>query len=297
MTAVLKVKDDGAWRTVVEPYVNVDGTWKTVHNIWIKHGDTWRLSHKTAVGRYSAGTTITDTGTSGVGLSGSYTVPTGVRYLRVTVIGGGGKGGGGARTGGQGGVYDYYTCPGGSWSSTSTSTIATGGAGGYGGLVDCTIEVIPGETYNWFGGTNGTGGGWGGGILTLAPNIHYQPQTSVGSSSTGSVGYSGGFTRFTGNSATLDAGSGTGGAGGGVTVSSSCSTLLGLGSTPYYGYVVTATNPGRSGTSGNSISATNLITTHTNGNSGTGGGAGGGGDAVGSNGTTGSVSIIPYGDN
>jgi len=295
MGATLKVKDDGAWRTVLEPYVKVDGTWKTVHNIWIKHGGTWRLAHKTALGRYSAGSTITSTDPgSGGYLSGSYTVPAGVRYLKVTVIGGSGRGGGGARTGGQGGVYDYYTCPGGSYSSTRSTSIATGGAGGHGGIVECTFEVIPGETYTWSGGSGAIGGGISGGILTLAPHIGYQPQTSVGTSKSGHAGYSGGAVSFSGGSATIVPGGGTGGAGGSITITSSCVGLANP-ALPFYGYVIPVTSPGRSGTSANQISATNLISTTTNGIHYTGGGAGGVGNAGGSDGANGSVSIIPYG--
>ena len=289
MAAVLKVKDGGSWRTVVEPYIKVDDTWKTVHNIWIKHGGTWRLSHKTAVGRYNEGSATT------YGNSGSYTVPAGVRYLQVTVIGGGGKGAGGVKTGPIAGVYDHYTCPGGSFSTSSTSTSATGGAGGHGGLVDCTFEVIPGETYTWSGGSGATSGGGLGTDMTLAPHIGYGSQTAVSTSSSSSIGSAGGSLTFSGGSATIVAGGGIGGAVGVVTVTSSCSTTI--FSTAYYGYVVTATNPGRSGTNSNSISATNLISTLVNGTASSGGGVGGSGNAAGTNGSNGSVEIIPYGKN
>ena len=166
MGTSLKVKVDGSWETVVEPYIKVDDEWKTVHNVWIKHGGDWELSHKTAIGRYSQ---ITNTDLIGMGNTGTYTVPAGVRYLQVKVNGASGGGGGTIRTGGDGQAGGHWNCVDGAWSPTKYFVTPKSGDGAKGGLVDVKFEVTPGDTYTWSGGVKGTGGGdWGSMELTLS---------------------------------------------------------------------------------------------------------------------------------
>tara|TARA_R110002020_G_scaffold26817_6_gene86707 strand:+ start:4965 stop:5843 length:879 start_codon:yes stop_codon:yes gene_type:complete len=292
MTAVLKVNDSGTWRTVVEPYVNVDGTWKTVHNISIKHGGTWRLAHKTAFGRYSL---ITDESllnmtneSAGGSVSGSYTVATGVRYLKVSITGGGGQGGGSVQANGTLTGGKHWRCPIGSTNGTEE---AYGGQGGHAGHLNITFEVIPGETYTWSGGVGGYQGGGNSGPLTLPATGTISP---VSTTKSGGTGQSGSALSFTGSSGTLSAGGGLGGSPGVVTVNANCTNAL-LG----HGYNVTATSPSQTAQDANSISATNLIATTTNGVASSGGGAGSGNvgvsPAAGYSGSNGTVSIWQYG--
>tara|TARA_R110002020_G_scaffold10690_1_gene40716 strand:+ start:1939 stop:2823 length:885 start_codon:yes stop_codon:yes gene_type:complete len=293
MTAVLKVKDDGAWRTVVEPYVNVDGTWKTVHNISVKHGDTWRLAHKTAIDRYSL---IADNSLLNMTGSGSYTVATGVRYLQVSLSGGAGQGGGSVRSGGNGLAGGHYTC-GSSVQTPTTTDYGYGGLGGNAGNVNVKFEVIPGETYTWSGGKGGYVGGGNATPMELPYNSGQGSISSVGTTKSGGAGHAGTALTFTGTSGTLSAGGGLGGTPGQVTVSANCS-VESFGVT-LYGYNVSASSPSQAGTSSNSISATNLVQTITNGTASSGGGAGSGNvdpsGASGSNGSDGTISIWQYG--
>jgi hypothetical protein len=291
MTAVLKVKDDGSWRTVVEPYANVGGTWKTVHNISIKHGDSWRLAHKTGIGQYVL---VDDSSLIDMITADSYTVAEGVRYLRVQLTAGSGRGGGSSSS------ASGYVCHNGVRSNPGAgghlnNNSSVGGAGGHGGLVDVKFEVIPGETYSWDSGfTGGTSGGAAGGHLNLG-TYSFSPPDAVGTAISGTAGGNGATLTFTGPSTTISAGGGLGGNPGICTVSVRCTD------NNLYGYTMAMTNPSRSGHIANSISTTNLVETVTDGGASSGGGDGspatypGGGS--GSNGGAGKISIWQYGKN
>jgi hypothetical protein len=291
MAAVLKVKDDGAWRTVIEPYAKVDGIWKTVHNISIKHGGSWRLAHKTGIDQYVL---VDDSSLIDMTTADSYTVAEGVRYLRVQLTAGSGRGGGSSSS------ASGYVCQSGALSdafgTTYNNNVSVGGAGGHGGLVDVRFEVIPGEVYSWSGLSGGTGGGSAGGHLnlytySLAPDyVNNPPGTAI----SGAAGGNGDTLTFTGPSTTISAGGGLGGNPGVLTVSERCGTTV-------LGYVMSITNPSRTGHIANSITTTNLVETVTNGGASSGGGGGGAatwtGGGSGSNGGAGKISIWQYGKN
>ena len=296
MAAVLKVKDDGSWRTVVEPYAKVDGIWKTVHNISIKHGDAWRLAHKTGIDQYVL---VDDSSLIDMTTADSYTVAEGVRYLRVQLTAGSGRGGGSSST------ASGYLCdssgnrvdPDYTYAIGINNNSSLGGAGGHGGLVDVRFEVIPGETYSWSGFSGGTSGGAAGGhrdlmTSTVAWNYVASPP---GTAISGTAGGNGDTLTFTGpGSTTISAGGGLGGNPGICTVTGRCGVTN-------VGYTVVQTNPSRTGHIANAISTTNLVETVTDGGASSGGGGGGAatfpGGAQGSNGAAGKISIWQYGKN
>ena len=259
------------WSTVVEPYINVSGEWRSVHNVWIKHGGTWRVAHKTAIGRYEliedtdesdALLDMTDS-TEGQELTGSYTVPNNVRYLRIKMIGGQGQGGGGARARSNHPDTDaHYSCTG-SFTSTNGPQTVTGGFGGTPGLLDITIEVIPGEEYTWSGGIGGYNAGGAGGDHVTNYHQVYGGRTAVGSYQPGFAGQAGTNFVFTGPSATLTAGGGGGGALGLVEVLGNCTGPGGL--SHLFGYTIGTTNGANGSVGTNTIVATNPVTTTTNG--------------------------------
>jgi len=299
MTAVLKVKDAGSWRTIVEPYIKVDETWKTVHNIWIKHGDSLRFAHKTAISRYNS-TLVVDNVSEGDGNAGSYTVPPGVRYLRVSITGGGGQGAGGIRTDGSYILSEaHYQCSGSVLNTSTVTDRAYGGPGGHRGHLDLKFEVIPGETYTWYGGSPGSGNGTNGTPWYLHYSTYNGTQAGVGDFRDGVGGGQGSRFYFSGPSATFSAAGGLGGSTGIVTVVSNCLTPGAV--YDVLGYNVSVTSPSRPGQVGsNLISATNLVETTTNVAT-DGGGAGSGhveaGGASGTAGSTGTLSIWKYGKN
>ena len=290
MGTSLKVKVDGSWETVVKPYIKVDDEWKTVHNVWIKHGGDWELSHKTAIGRYSQ---ITNTELIGMGNTGTYTVPAGVRYLQVKVNGASGGGGGTIRTGGDGQTGGHWNCVDGAWNATKYFVTPKSGDGAKGGLVDVKFEVTPGDTYTWSGGVKGTGGGdWGSMELTLSAHLTMAygagsvRQTYSGSDGTSLV--------FTGPQATLTTVGGGAGVGATITVAGTCTGYQ------VRGYSVTSVSPSQTATGSNTISATNLVETVTNGAGTMSHGVGGSynqttSPTIGTDGVDGDVSIWQYG--
>lgn len=281
MTAVLKVKDGGSWRTVVEPYVNVDGTWKTVHNIWIKHGDTWRLSHKTAFSRY-----IESYDSGFILNSGTITIDTSVRYIKVQLSGSGGGGGGGIKTTGSWGD-SHATCPFTGYSFSAET--ARGGYGGQGGYLDVVLEVTPGETYTYTYAGAGLGG-------TVGTPFHLSTFTaySAGHSGSGNDNASqGGASEFRGpNGTELIAFGGSPGPPGTLTVSSAC---VGAGTyTQFRGQNVSVTNGADAADGSTVLTAGNLVQTNANT---TGGGAAGGNGLQGDSGAyggPGSIRIYQY---
>ncbi len=82
MSYSLQFKKDGSWTAVKKPWIKHEDAWRDVHYVWIKHGGTWRKVHRTAISEYSVINTTTYFATTST-RSGTYVVPTGVRYLRI----------------------------------------------------------------------------------------------------------------------------------------------------------------------------------------------------------------------
>ena len=145
----LSVRDDGEWKTVKFPYVydtNLSShqvtDWKKIHKVWVYDGGTWKVGHRTNWDDY----TLQDTHTWYE--DHTYTVPAGIKYLEVTIIGQGGGGGGKA------GASSHYSCvetggvpnwqpPSNSWHSHT----AQGTTGGAGGKAYAVFEVAVGAVY------------------------------------------------------------------------------------------------------------------------------------------------------
>jgi hypothetical protein len=179
----------GGWRDVEQAWVATDigapsGTnWESVHNIWIRSGGAWKNSHKTPHTRYSTtggGSTTWNVGdvNSSSGLTSVYTVPAGVHYLYVQILGQSGGAGGNIKTSGDSsssrhfstswaqnwsGGYQFVssTYPGYTQGNTNwVSNYAYGGNGGSGGLWQGYIEVKPGDQFQgtWSKKTTPAGG-------------------------------------------------------------------------------------------------------------------------------------------
>ncbi|QDP52164.1 MAG: hypothetical protein Unbinned2902contig1001_6 [Prokaryotic dsDNA virus sp.] len=292
MGTSLKVKVDGSWETVVEPYIKVDNQWKTVHHVWIKHGGDWELSHKTAIGRYSQ---ITNTELIDMGNTGTYTVPAGVRYLQVKINGASGGGGGTIRTGGDGVTGGHFQCSSGVGTAPAVFETPKSGDGAKGGLINVKFEVTPGETYTWSGGVKGLGAGdWG--SMELTRSAYDTLAYGAGDSNSAPSGSAGSNLVFTGPKATLTAVGGGGGVGATVAVNTVC--LMSGNQTRAYN--VTETSPSQTATGSNTISATNLVETVTNGAGTMSHGVGGSynqttSPTLGTDGVDGNVSIWQYG--
>ena len=132
--------------------------------------------------------------------SGTWTVPSGVYLVGVTLIGAGGGGGGSAKAGTSGNVQE-------------------GGGGGGGACTQFTIDVVPGDSFSY---TVGTGGAGGAGTTTQVLYYGYQGETgSAGGATTfGSYyvnGGSGGGGGAIVSSSRADGAGGAGGSGGSST--------------------------------------------------------------------------------
>ena len=149
-TKSLQFKKDGSWTTVKKPWIKHLDVWRDVHHVWIKHGGTWRKVHKTPISEYSVVNTVTYYGNTSSNESGTYTVPAGVRYLKFTASAQGGGSGGAAGTGGWG-APGHYGCSGGTTNQAGGyhNHAAGSGSGGDGAYINVTIEVAPGDTFNW----------------------------------------------------------------------------------------------------------------------------------------------------
>lgn len=130
--------------------------------------------------------------------SGTYTVPAGVQFLIVNMVGGGG-GGGGSGT----------TTPGTGTTGGTTSFGTASATGGVGGLSGGSGGVGSGGTLNLVGAQ----GSWGAGNSTAGG--------SGGNTQFGGSGAGGNNAPGAGNNAQANSGSGGGGAGGGATVQGS----------------------------------------------------------------------------
>lgn len=187
--------------------------------------------------------------------SSTYTVPAGVKYLSIRMVGGGGGGGGSGSSPGVGGSgqtttfgTSFLTCNGGAGGSGTNGS--PGGAGGTASIAAgaSTLVSLKGATGSPVGGSiNNTDGGTGG----------VSPFGSAGA---------GGVVNAVGGAAQNNSGSGGGGAGG-------ASALVGAGGGGAGGYVdVIIGHPGTS-------------YSYTVGAGGSGGIAGGGGFAGGAGGS------------
>ncbi len=188
--------------------------------------------------------------------SGTFTVPTGVTSVKVTLAGGGAGGGGGQRR---------------AASSPGCGCGGGGGGGGGGGqyLQDQVVSVTPGQNITVTVGSGGAGGTGGGSADQIAPSGSAGESSSFGSLVTAAGGSGGNGA----NSTTGGAGGGAGGAGG--TAGSSGGS-----------------GPGGSGGAGGNSQGTGGagVGGDTLGNAGGnygGGGSGGGGGSTGNNGQAG----------
>lgn len=186
--------------------------------------------------------------------SGTYSVPAGVLYLRVQLIGGGGGGSGSGTSGGTGGTGGASTFGtallsagggiGGTWASTGgaggSSSLGTGPigialSGGQGG----SSETQANTSFLVHGGEGGNGFFGGGGATVFSGNVG-----NPGTTNTGGGGAGAGTTVSSGTT-----GSG-GGSGGYVDAIISGSTLTGLSGSAAYA-VGAAGTAGTAGGSGN----------------------------------------------
>lgn len=244
-----------------------DGTSRPT-GAWIYDGAVWK--------RLSGITTQTFTS------NGTFTVPTDVTEVFVTICGGGG-GGGGSAGGGVG-------------------TFAGGGGGGSGAqvLIDVPVTVTPGGTCAVTvgpGGAGGTGGSSGGGTGHVGTDgtgsVFVGPSKTIRAAGGAGGGGSGGSSGGTdGNSVFGIGGQGSataaGGGGGGTLFSSTGSDGAATGSS--VASAVLCSQNGGGGTGGNSSSSRSSgnggTSNYSNGSSGatasaTGGSSGGGGGAYG----------------
>lgn len=212
--------------------------------------------------------------------TGTYTVPTGAKFLDVFCIGGGGGGGAGARQatsaarfggggGGGGGIGQarmsapttnptYSVGAGGTAGASAGSDSSNGGAGGGGGA--STVSISGTLICRGPGGVAGSGG-----------------TTTTGTAGTGGTGMiaggSGGAgTSTTGNAGITTSSNGGGGGGGGAAAASTTTSSGGAGG---------GLNGGAGGTSGNAGTAGTAITSIGGATLGVAAASGGGGGSYG----------------
>jgi len=196
--------------------------------------------------------------------SGTYTVPAGVVWLRVRMVGGGGGGNGGGTSGsggsgGNGGnsTFGSVTATGGNGSSYPTPIVGSSGVGSLG----LTVYGGAGNIGNWATGTAGTGGTSGLGATTAYGG------TGGGSALGSSIAPQSAGTCIAGH-----ANSGVGGTGGGCTGSALCTSGQGGGGGGYVDVVFTGLTATYSYAAGGAGSAG--IAGSGSGNAGCAGGSG-----------------------
>ena len=212
------VNDAGVWKQPTEVFVNSAGVWKPCVDLLVNNGGLWKSVLYVAGSQEFA-----------AGSSGSFTVPSGVYSITVSVIGGGGGGHGGhnwgSGGGGSSGYYQNYTyavTPGQAISysvgaaGAANSNGAQGGNSVFGTLTVSGGFCPPGYNENYYGaggspgGTNGQTGNQSGGT--------YPAIAGSGASSpwgTGGAGGIGGGPGSSGSSGSPGTGYGAGGGGGG----------------------------------------------------------------------------------
>jgi len=209
----------GKW----EDYVYVvrcgdSGTFSSTHFYYISGSPTptsgspltWYISSATVYDHDNSPKIQSPTQTIYTSGSGTYTVPTGVKWLRVRMVGGGGGGAGGGTTnpaGGTGGATTF----GGSTASGGSGGGANGGAGGGatlgsgfsgGGFNGSGGGAAAGSNYS--NGGNGGSSAFGGGAI----GVQYNNAGGAGQTNTGGGGGGGAGTT------NLVTGGGGGGSGG-----------------------------------------------------------------------------------
>jgi len=152
------------WTTATRPAS--PNTGQMGYNTTIGIYESWNGSAWSTTGQWP---TITQT--IYTSSSGTYTVPTGVKWLRVRMVGGGGGGSGGGSSGGAGGTggtttfgSSFLTCVGGSGGAEDAGS---GGAGGTATGGDINITGQAGFGNITFGATNNAQAGVPGGSSML----------------------------------------------------------------------------------------------------------------------------------
>ena len=239
----LSVRDGGAWKPVVYPWV-YDNGWKQIHKIHVRSGGAWKIAHKTNWDDYTLKNTYTWTSDQ------VYTVPVYVKYLEVTIYGHGG--GGGARAG----AAAHYGCS--NWSTLDgvyhTHT-AQGTAGGAGGYVHVIFEVAEDAEYSVEIPTKPPGGQ----AINMPMSYTGSYDPTVSSSWTADAGMGGTDAAIVfasngdalgGTEIWVQANGGAGGNPGTLTVDSACQNLGG-----YNGYTLSGSNSGAAGNGSGTITA------------------------------------------
>jgi hypothetical protein len=194
--------------------------------------------------------------------SGTYTTPTNVLYIKVTMVGGGGGGGGGGTvgTGGNGGAGG---------SSTFGTSLLTANGGSLGGAAGASGGAGGSYTISSPASGQGVAGGSGAGGMVNSGVAVYLSGGSGGTSPLGGNGLAG-YYAATGGAGTTNTGSG--GAGGNINTTGTFYSGAGGGAG---GFIHGAIIPSPSGTYAYSVGAAG--TAGTAGTNGSAGGAGGSG--------------------
>lgn len=126
--------------------------------------------------------------------SGTYNVPSGVKWLRIRMVGGGGGGGGGSTANGGGGgagggAGGYCESVISSPNATYSYAVGSGGAGGAGGAAGANGNAGNNTTFSTF---TASGGGLGTGAPNTASGNGGSPAGSGGSASGANINMAGG---------------------------------------------------------------------------------------------------------
>jgi hypothetical protein len=227
--ANVAINQQGTWTNTNYIYTNLDGVWHPVVNVWQKTNGTWfSLWPTEGVILFLTDVTVT--------------IPPGINFVDICIVGGGGGGGEGQLAGGHngaggggggGGVVEEFGIPV-TAGDQYTITIGAGGAGAAGsgspgsnhdgsgqpgGSGGNSIVTGPGGTWTAYGG--GGGGGFqgsgaslgastGGGFATFDTPGAGHPVATVAPYQ----GYAGGYGASNNNVDTGGGGGGAGGAGG-----------------------------------------------------------------------------------
>lgn len=292
----LSVRKDGAWKEVEIPWVRENYEWKQIHKIHVRSGGAWKVAHRTAWATYTEKYNNTYLTAQNI------TVPAGIHYWKVIIVGHGGGGGGGA------GASAHYECSGGSPGNSLHYHVATPTAGGSGGYATAIFEVQEGSKYYWNNTSETTGpAGGAGNTEYFNTNSEESGMTNgyshaVGETVLGNTGSSYDINFRTDTSVanrgnvSIDVNGGAGGSKGTITVAGRCFSI-----SSRVGYTLSNSNSGVGADGTASVSSTGVIEesmTWTGG--GNDGGAAGGGTYPPSSGSpspdgSGTVKIIQYG--
>jgi len=292
----LSVRKDGAWEEVEIPWVRENYEWKQIHKIHVRSGGVWKVAHRTPWATYTE--KYSNTYLTGQ----TITVPAGIHYWKVIIIGHGGGGGGGA------GASAHYGCSGGNPDNSLHAHVGVGGAGASGGYATAIFEVQEGSKYYWNNTSETTGPAGGAGYAEYFNTNSQESGMTNGYSHAindeviGEIGGSYDINFRTDTSVanrgnvSIDVNGGEGGSKGIITVDGRCFSL-----SSRVGYTLSNSSPAAASEGTASVSSTGVIEdsmTWTGG--GNDGGAAGGGSYPPSSGSpspdgSGSVKIIQYG--